>query len=78
MANEKHDPWALLEARALAGEKLTDEDVRATVQADINAKMQRFVKHLQDLEDPNVEPEPCGGMFCSCNSTFRRMAKGER
>lgn len=64
--------FAEIEAKALKGEKVTDADIQSAMQADIDAKLQRLVKHLHDLEDPNATPEWCGGMFCSCNPTFRR------
>ena len=57
--------------RALAGEKFTEAQWSEGQANDIMARVKRFAKHLRDLEDPNIDPEPCGNMLCSCNPNFR-------
>jgi hypothetical protein len=59
-------------AKALSGQKVTDEEWHAANVAELEARVHRYVEHLRDLDNPDCKP--CGGMLCSCNPAFRRMA----
>jgi hypothetical protein len=57
--------------RALAGEKFTHEQWQQGRVNEMTARAEGYIKHLRDLEDPSIDPEPCGGMLCSCRPEFR-------
>jgi hypothetical protein len=58
--------------RALAGEKFTEEQWQQSRVDEMTARAERYIKHLRDLEDPSIDPEPCGSMLCSCRPEFRQ------
>ncbi len=62
--------FAEIEAKALAGEKVTDADIQSAIRADIEARVRGFEQHLKDLDNPGCEP--CGNPLCDCNPRFRR------
>lgn len=65
--------FAEIEKWALAGEKVTEADIQSAIQADIEAKLQRYTQHLNGLDNPDCEP--CGNPLCSCNPAFRPRRK---
>jgi hypothetical protein len=59
--------------KALSGQKVTAEEWHAANVAEIEARTQRYIQHLRDLDNPDCEP--CGDMLCSCNPAFRKRGK---